>query len=67
MFILFSFVGLSPSLQKRGVSIPSWQELVDPFGWMVRQAREGMREPSLRIDVARYEPRCPFKFPRWED
>jgi hypothetical protein len=50
MFILLSFVGLPPSFQQRGVPIPSWQELVDPFGWMVRQAREDI-EPSLRIDV----------------
>jgi hypothetical protein len=30
---------------------PSWQEPVDPIGWIVRQAREDIREPSLRIDV----------------
>ena len=37
---------------RSGECVPSWQELVDPFVWMVRQAREGIREPSLRIDVA---------------
>jgi hypothetical protein len=34
------------------VSTPSGQELVDPFGWMVRETREDIREPRLRIDVA---------------
>jgi hypothetical protein len=26
--------------------------LVDPIGWMVRQVREDIREPNLRIDIA---------------
>jgi hypothetical protein len=49
---LVELAACSSRLSSEVLRAPSpGQELVDPFGRMVRQAREDIREPSLRIDV----------------